>query len=167
MNEQDGQDHVGRGAVLDTNTVLDMLLFDDPAARPLRAALEARRLQWLGCDRMLDELRGVLLRPRMGRWAPAAAARAVLDFAGAHMRLHPLPSCAGAPVCRDPADQVFIDLAWSCGAKWLLTRDKALLRLAHKAGARGLWVGTPSGWSALEAPTGEASASAAPADFGA
>lgn len=149
MNEQDGPCNAVPGAVLDTNTVLDMLLFDDPAARPLRAALQVRRLRWLGCERMADELRGVLQRPRMGRWAPGAATAAVLAFADAHMQRCPPPPEGVAPRCRDAADQVFIDLAWSARATWLLTRDKALLALARQARAQGLWVGTPAAWSAL------------------
>jgi predicted nucleic acid-binding protein len=35
--------------------------------------------------------------------------------------------------CRDADDQVFIDLALVHRARWLLTRDKALLALARRA----------------------------------
>lgn len=149
MNEQDARWSGLPEAVLDTNTVLDMLLFDDPPARPLRVAIGDGQLRWLGTARMRDELQGVLLRPRMGRWAPGAAAQAVLDFADAHMQRLPPPDGTDAPRCRDTADQVFIDLAWHSRAKWLLTRDKALLALARPSRARGLAVCTPAAWATL------------------
>jgi len=36
------------------------------------------------------------------------------------------------PRCEDPDDQKFLELAWHAGARWLVTRDKALLKLASK-----------------------------------
>ncbi len=167
MNEQDGPDSGIASAVLDTNTVLDMLVFDDPAARPLRAAVTAGRLCWLGTARMHDELLGVLRRPHMGRWAVEPMAPAVQAFAAAHMRLQPPAAAGTAPRCRDAADQIFIDLAWAASAKWLLTRDKALLALARTSRARGLVVCTPAAWAALTlAAAGPAGATPlAPADM--
>jgi predicted nucleic acid-binding protein len=45
--------------------------------------------------------------------------------------------------CVDPDDQKFLDAAFASGADWLLTRDKALLALARRAGAAGLRIGIP------------------------
>ena len=51
--------------------------------------------------------------------------------------------------CSDPDDQKFIDLAIGVRAHTLVTRDKALLKLARKALARhGLRVCRPETWSA-------------------
>jgi predicted nucleic acid-binding protein len=138
-------------AVLDTNSVLDMLLFDDPAAWPLREALAAGTLRWIATERMRAELQGVLLRPQMGRWQPPTRAAQVLDQAAQWMRICPPAATGGAPRCRDPADQPFIDLAWSAGARWLITRDKALLKLARPARLRGVTVCTPGAWTGLAA----------------
>ena len=139
-------------AVLDTNTVLDLLLIDDPAARPLRDALDAGTLRWISTEHMCAELQGVLLRPQMGRWQPPTRARQVLDQAAQWMQICPPAATGDAPRCRDPADQPFIDLAWSAGARWLITRDKALLELARPARVRGVTVCTPGAWpgSAVE-----------------
>jgi hypothetical protein len=41
---------------------------------------------------------------------------------------------------------MFIDLALSQGARWLLSRDRALLKLARKAAVSGLLIQTPEAW---------------------
>ena len=51
-----------------------------------------------------------------------------------HARRLPLTG----PRCTDPDDQKFLDLALHAHAKWLVSRDKALLRLARKARPLGL-----------------------------
>ena len=42
--------------VLDTNIVLDLFIFADPATPALRAALEAKSLRWIATQVMRDEL---------------------------------------------------------------------------------------------------------------
>ena len=146
MIEQDSGESSVPTAVLDTNTVLDMLLFDDPAARPLRDAVAGGSLRWIATVRMLEELRGVLLRSRMGRWQPPAHAAQTLAWATKWMQQQPAPPAGTAPRCRDTADQPFIDLAWATGECWLLSRDKALLKLARHARMRGVRICTPATW---------------------
>ena len=51
--------------VIDTNIVLDLLVFRDPAAAPLSEALGARRLAWLATDAMREELARVLGYPHL------------------------------------------------------------------------------------------------------
>ena len=48
----------------------------------------------------------------------------------------PLGSCR----CTDPDDQKFIDLALHCGAQWLLSHDRAVLKVADQARRRGLLI---------------------------
>lgn len=148
MNEQGTLNVTAPRAVLDTNTVLDMLLFEDVSAVPLVGAIESGALQWLGTARMREEIAGVLKRPRMGRWAPPERAGQVLDFVDRWVQWQPAPSGAQAPLCRDTADQIFIDLAWALSSEWLLTRDKALLKLRRSAQLRGIQVRTPAAWRA-------------------
>ena len=50
--------------------------------------------------------------------------------------------------CSDPDDQCFIDLALAQHARWLITHDRALLRLARRARAFGVEVLTPMLWRA-------------------
>mgnify|MGYP000606137680 CR=1 FL=1 len=49
--------------------------------------------------------------------------------------------------CKDPDDQVFIDLALHVGAQWLFSKDAALLKLAKRAKLRGTQVMTLQQWT--------------------
>jgi predicted nucleic acid-binding protein len=49
--------------------------------------------------------------------------------------------------CTDPDDQAFIDLALAVKARWLVSRDRALLRLRRRAEKQGLVVLTPERWA--------------------
>ena len=135
--------------VLDTNVLLDLLVFGDARAGALRTALQAGRLQALATPAMFDELADVLSRPFLARWQVDAGR--LLTQAHALCRLVDAPTAQAdaAPRCADPDDQVFIDLAWSWPARWLFSRDRALLNLARKAEPRGLGVLTPAAWAAL------------------
>ena len=135
-------------AVLDTNVVLDLLLFHDPRVQPLHRALVDFTLRWIATAPMLAELDRVLRRPALAAWGHdsdqvmAAAQRLCL----------PVSACAAmrgrAPRCTDADDQIYIDLAWHWPTGLLFSRDRALLRLARQARAHGLWIGTPERWSA-------------------
>ncbi|MBS0493983.1 MAG: PIN domain-containing protein, partial [Proteobacteria bacterium] len=58
-----------RAVVLDTNIVLDLFIFADPAVAAVRGLLHEGRLSWLAARPMRDELERVLqythLQPRM------------------------------------------------------------------------------------------------------
>lgn len=130
-------------AVLDTNTLLDLLLFQDPRAAAVLDAIVGGRLRWMGTPRMRAELLGVLRRPALGRWQTDAHVDDVQGFVARWMHERPAPAISDAPRCRHGADQIFIDLAWHTRSNWLLTRDKALLKLARAAAARGLRICVP------------------------
>ena len=51
--------------VLDTNIVLDLMLFGDPATPPLKAALAAGELLWIATPPMREELARVLAYPQI------------------------------------------------------------------------------------------------------
>jgi predicted nucleic acid-binding protein len=142
---------VGRapGAVLDTNVLLDLLLFDDPSTRPLRAAIEAaalRPLRSADCDAEFAE---VLARAQFG--LDEASRRRILErWAGCS---EPIAVVAPAPLaCAAPDDQKFLDAAFSAGAALLLTRDKALLKLARRAEAAGLRIRRPDASMTYDRP---------------
>lgn len=138
-----------RGAVvLDTNVVLDWLLFDDDRVRPLANAITLGRVGWLQCPPMREELAQVLARDALAAWPGDRTA--MLGCVDRHAtRCAPPPR--SALISSDPDDQVFIDLALAQGAGWLLTRDKALLRLARAALPRGTVVCIPEHWSMADA----------------
>lgn len=98
--------------VLDTNIVLDLCVFDDPAADALRQSLQAGRSRWLATASMREELARVLDYPQIAQRLSARAitARTVLDFFDHHAQLQ--PDAPKAPyTCKDADDQKFIDLA--------------------------------------------------------
>lgn len=130
--------------VLDTNVVLDGWVFGHPGSRVWLDGLATGQIQWLACARMRDELLHTLDHPALARWQPDS--RRVLGAFDRWALLLPAPATLPALRCRDPDDQVFIDLAVEAGAQALLTRDRALLRLARQAARRGVAVLTPEAW---------------------
>ncbi len=136
--------------VLDTNVVLDLLHFGDPAAAPIRRALLAGKATCCGNAACRDELAHVLSYPQFK--IPEHEARRILDEYAALAE----PCCAadGAalpplPQCRDPDDQKFLELAQAAQADLLVTKDKALLALARKSGRFGFRIATPAGAATL------------------
>ena len=136
-------------AVLDTNVVLDWLVFDDPRSRSLGQCLVSGRLRWVATQAMLAELTDVLLRPVIAKHCPDPAT--ALACVRKYCCLMPvLPGVDDpAPICADPDDQMFIDLACSTAAAWLFSRDRALLELARPALARGIRITAPALWPGI------------------
>ena len=138
-------------AVLDTNVVLDWLWFDDPRVGALADRVRAGSLQWHATAPMRAELAAVL-----GRESLPARARSAGDVLADYDRWcvpHPGPAAqdaAAALRCTDADDQKFIDLALALaragGEAALLTRDRAVLRLARRARLHRLWIGPPERW---------------------
>ena len=131
--------------VIDTQIVMDWLVFADPHLAPLADALEAGQLEWIGSPAMLDELRHVLGRGVAADRQPDLA-RIEAVFARLCRTIETEPAPAVRLVCRDPDDQKFIDLAVAERATWLLSRDKAVLALRKRALAFGLTIATLESW---------------------
>jgi predicted nucleic acid-binding protein len=126
--------------VLDTNVALDWLVFRDASARPLGLALDRGDLLLAGDARDARRAGTCWRTHRWQRWAPdSERALASFDSLGG---MTAAPERPGPLRCRDPDDQMFIDLAVA-SARWLLTRDKALLRLARRARDWACQVTTP------------------------
>jgi putative PIN family toxin of toxin-antitoxin system len=113
--------------VLDTNIVLDLFVFGDPAATALREGLQSGTLQWIATTPMRDELARVLVYPkivtRMQFYQRSAAE--VLQHMDALVRWLDVAPKASV-TCKDPDDQKFIDLAVAHQAH-LLSKDHAVL----------------------------------------
>ena len=133
--------------VLDTNVLLDWLVFRDAGVTGLARSIEGRALRWIITEPMTVELARVLARRELARWQPDPRRVAAAVQQWAEMLPLPCPDCrATAPQCSDPSDQMFVDLALSGAARWLVTRDRALLRLAGAARRLGVAIVPPARW---------------------
>jgi putative PIN family toxin of toxin-antitoxin system len=118
--------------VIDTNIVLDVFVFRDPAAQPLRDGLQSGALRWLATGPMRDELERVLAYPqivkRLGRYQQEATT--VLAQFDALAQLEAVASKATV-TCKDADDQKFIDLAVA-HQTILLSKDQAVLCMSKR-----------------------------------
>jgi len=118
--------------VLDTNIVLDLLLFQNPQVQGLRQGLDQQQLRWLATVPMREELVRVLAYPKialvLARLGHSVAPLLAQWDAGVSL-VEVAPRCAVR--CRDPNDQMFIDLAVAHRAQ-LLSKDALVLRLAKR-----------------------------------
>lgn len=133
--------------VLDTNVVLDWLVFKDPSCAALGAALVSGRVSWVASTAMRDELAHVLARGACHAWAPDLPGLwSAWDRSANIVEPQPWPQ-PGSPRCTDPDDQKFIDLGLQVGASALLSWDRAVLRCARRARVLGLNILTPRAWA--------------------
>jgi len=158
--------------VLDTNVWLDWLLFDDAAVAPIRKAVAegkaevvmdeateselARVLAYTFNNKTLDaakqaellaQCRGIALRAEgRSRREERLGSRVSGSIHHSPFTIHAVPTAENPlPVCSDPDDQKFLELALACGAAFLVTRDGALLELAeHKVRSLPYRIVTPA-----------------------
>ena len=134
----------GRGGqvfrVLDTNIVLDLWVFDDPTAEPLRAELQAGKTRWLATATMREELARVLDYPQIAKRLSARKlpAQTILERFDQHVTLQ-----ADAPkapyTCKDADDQKFIDLAVQHTAA-LHSKDAQVLCMKNRLARCGVLI---------------------------
>jgi putative PIN family toxin of toxin-antitoxin system len=124
--------------VLDTNTVMALWLFRDPGLGALAALTAAADCALFSRADALEELRRVLAY----RQFDASRERQAALLEAYRERVECLPASPAVdgdalPACRDADDQKFLEIARAAGASHLLSRDKALLRLARHRLLRG------------------------------
>ena len=132
---------MGPAVVIDTNIVLDLLLFQDPAAAALGQALAQASLVWYATAGMRDELARVLTYPNLQPWLARTDrdnASGILAHFDRLSHVH-VEVPTGPPCCSDPDDQKFIELALTLHAL-LLSKDDAVLRMRRVLAARHVTV---------------------------
>jgi len=126
--------------VLDTNIVLDLWVYNDPATPALLAALTANDVQWVATQIMRDELERVLAYPHIVQRMLKSniTTEHILAQFDAYAVLKPV--AAKAPyTCKDADDQKFVDLAAATQAQ-LISKDKAVLTLRNRMARIGVAV---------------------------
>jgi putative PIN family toxin of toxin-antitoxin system len=136
--------------VLDTNVCLDLFVFRDSRWAELLAALKNGtvsavtrhdcRMEWL----LVLNYPHLPLDDESRTWA-------IAEFDSLIACSVPEAPCSDIrlPVCSDPDDQKFLELSRDANADVLITKDKALLKLARKTAKAGLFIiMPPDAWMA-------------------
>jgi putative PIN family toxin of toxin-antitoxin system len=135
--------------VLDTNVCLDLFVFKDPRWDNLLAALESGAVEAVTRADCRDEYLIVLHYkhlPLDDDTRPLSAAR----FDALVKVVAPDTQPVRLPVCTDKDDQKFLEIARDAGAEILITKDKALLKLARKTANAGMFrIMVPEAWLKL------------------
>lgn len=124
--------------VLDTNIVLDLFVFEDPATEPLLKALQQGELRWIATPPMREELERVLTYPQIVKslaYHQRSAAHVMERFDALVAMQAVVPKVS--VTCKDPDDQKFIDLAVARQAM-LLSKDNAVLCMQKRLLALGV-----------------------------
>ncbi len=129
-----------RRVVLDTNVLVSLYVFADSRFAPLRARVESGEWQAITNVACFDEFRRVLGYPLFALSEEEQQNALATYGAEATCADTTLPAAPAAlPRCTDRDDQKFLELARDAAADWLVTADKALLRLARRDRLRGLF----------------------------
>ena len=137
--------------VLDTNVCLDLFVFHEPQSAALHVAMQDGTIEAVTRADCRAEWLRVLHYPQL---PVTDAARPAIEAAfDALVRCLPdelatAPAAAPLPRCADPDDQKFLELAQASGARWLVSKDNELLKLAPRCARDALfWIGLPQAWS--------------------
>ncbi len=142
----------GASVVLDTNIVLDVFVFNDPIAEPIRQALAKNELNWLATQPMRDELARVLVYPKIA--ARLTFYKLTLTDVLAKFDLHArivVVAPKARVTCSDADDQKFIDLAVHHSAL-LLSKDRDVLSMKKRLEAIGIRAQTVILFPAVDRP---------------
>lgn len=115
--------------VLDTNVLLSALVFHAGSLSWLRYAWQAERIRPLASRDTTAELIRVLAYPKFR--LSAEDREGLLGDYLPWCEAVKVPKRIKVPVCRDPFDRPFLELALAAKADALLTGDKDLLALAR------------------------------------
>ena len=118
--------------VLDTQIWLDWLVFDDASVARLREAHAAKRVDIVidaACEAELVRVLGYDL----GKFTleQEEQTQCIARLRSIARRVAPR-AAAALPRCRDADDQKFLELAAAAGARYLVSKDQALLELAPR-----------------------------------
>ena len=139
--------------VLDTNVCLDLFVFRDPRWQHLLNAMQQDQLECLTSSSCRMEWTLVLNYKKLAL-TEIQQQTLLAEF---DSLIHVIPDDESSislsikiPVCRDKDDQKFLVLAHTAQADFLITKDKALLKLARKTSRLGLFtIASPEAWTKL------------------
>jgi putative PIN family toxin of toxin-antitoxin system len=118
--------------VLDTNILLDIFVFNDERALHLKKALFDKTSHFVASQKTIEEFAKVISRPifKLDEQAQATILAQWQSIA----EHQDDSSLATAPwKCQDSDDQIFLDLAYQLRPTILISKDNAVLQIAHRA----------------------------------
>jgi putative PIN family toxin of toxin-antitoxin system len=136
--------------VLDTNVILDLLVFKDPTAEPIRHLLDAKLVDAVRSEASMLELVDVIQRPIFK--LSQQEQEIILLVWESLTRLLENTAIESAPfICRDTDDQIFLDMAYSIRPAVLFSKDLRVLEL--RVSAKGHGVEITNQYDYLQAPS--------------
>lgn len=132
----------GITVVFDTNVLLSLYVFADTRYAPLRAKIESGVWQAVTDESCIAEFTRVLNYP-MFKLNAAAQDRALAEYIRCVRKIElsePSKLLVALPRCTDADDQKFLELARDSKAKWLITSDRALLKLSRRLKQSGMFM---------------------------
>ena len=143
--------------VIDTNVCLDLFMFRDPRWQALMDGVQSGEMEAVTSASCRMEFTLVLAYEKMQ--LSTESQTAILQEFDQFIRLIDLPASAlensaiKLPLCKDRDDQKFLELAYASQADTLITKDKALLKLARKTIRSRLFrIFSPETWLASYVP---------------
>lgn len=130
--------------VLDTNVWLDWLVFNDAGLAPVQTMVKTGQAEIIidaDCD---AELVRVLAYPLQKWTLDADAQAACIERFRSIARRVSTSAPNDLPLCRDADDQKFLALAAGAQAYCLITKDRALLKLARRRHGLPFHIVTPA-----------------------
>ena len=136
--------------MLDTNVILDLLVFKDPSTEPLRLMLDAKIVDAVRSEASMLELVDVIQRPIFK--LSQQEQEMILQAWEGVTRLLENTAIESAPfICRDLDDQIFLDMAYSIRPAVLFSKDLRVLEL--RVSAKGHGVEITNQYDYLQAPS--------------
>ena len=136
--------------VLDTNVILDLLVFKDLSAEPLRLMLDAKLVDAVRSKASMLELVDVIQRPIFK--LSQQEQEMILQAWEGVTRLLENTAIESAPfICRDLDDQIFLDMAYSIRPAVLFSKDLRVLELRVSANGHGVEI--TNQYDYLQAPS--------------
>ena len=136
--------------VLDTNVILDLLVFKDPTAESIRHLLDAKLVDAVRSEASMLELVDVIQRPIFK--LSQQEQEIILQVWESLTRLLENTAIESAPfICRDTDDQIFLDMAYSIRPAVLFSKDLRVLEL--RVSAKGHGVEITNQYDYLQAPS--------------
>ena len=141
---------ITKRVILDTNVCLDLFVFRDPRWSRLLSALQTREIEAVTREDCRNEWLRVLDYPNLPLDTESKM-QAMKEFDALIVCAAPELCSTPLPLCTDKDDQKFLELARDACADCLITKDKALLKLARKTASTGLFrIVQPNVWIALQ-----------------